>query len=417
MAEESPAKKARKVTYMMNINNCMDKAWEGKTLTEVAQAPISALQGLADWTDDEFAKLGLSSIHELGTWKFFLWARSLCKLAETEIRDKREERSRLNVNNAMDYAHEGKHLTDILELPPSALQGLAEWVDPVLAKLKVKTIKQLGTWKFAEWANSIAVLMPLEKELPLPPAPTSSPKRKAAKPKADAEAPGDAASPAAAAAAAPAAVKAEPDPDAVTAANSHGLNDVVVTAHHKLALVDVTKNMDKYFVLQTLKCDDKFLCVSRWGRTGTRGQSKVDGPFDSADEAATIMAEKFKEKSANDIEAVAAGSFEHKGGKYNLVDGDDGATRSVKGANGGCLWQYWVDDGVDGKRDGWYDYFKEAAEEVERAHAEFINNPTRGYSIRSVQSGHFCYQIDFNEMKQTNVAHKNRKQRNIRRNA
>eukprot|EP01046_Picozoa_sp_COSAG06_P014570 COSAG06_NODE_907_length_11611_cov_13.405316_4_plen_91_part_00 len=26
------------------------------------------------------------------------------------------------------------------------------------------------------------------------------------------------------------------------------------------------------------------------------------------------------------------------------------------------MWQYWVDDFVDGKRPGWYDYFAEASE-------------------------------------------------------
>merc|ERR1719453_2902945 len=137
-------------------------------MTDIAQAPISALQGLADWTDEEFSKLGLSSIQDLGTWKFYVWARALCKLAETEIPQKREADSRLNVNNALDKAHEGKHLSDILKLPPSALQGLAEWVDPVLAKLHIKTIQQLGNWKYAEWANSISLLMPLEKELKVP---------------------------------------------------------------------------------------------------------------------------------------------------------------------------------------------------------------------------------------------------------
>merc|ERR1712187_546884 len=141
------------------------------------------------------------------------------------------------------------------------------------------------------------------------------------------------------------------------------------------------------------------------------------GPLDSADEASSLLAAKFKEKSGNNVESVAAGAFEKKDGKYDLINGDDGATRSVAGANGGCLWQYWVDDGVDGKRVGWYDYFKEAAEVVEGTYQDFLNNPDRNFDVRSVQSGHFCYHVDLKEMKQTNVTHSNRTQRKIRRNA
>lgn len=39
------------------------------------------------------------------------------------------------------------------------------------------------------------------------------------------------------------------------------------------------------------------------------------------------------------------------------------------------LWQYWVDDGVDGKTDGWYDYDDSAAEVVEDLNREFEFNP------------------------------------------
>lgn len=169
--------------------------------------------------------------------------------------------------------------------------------------------------------------------------------------------------------------------------------------------------------MQTLKCGEQYIFCSRWGRTGTKGVAKVDGPFESAEEASSLLAAKFLEKSGNDVSTVEAGSFEHKEGKYDLVKGDDGMRRSIAGANGGCLWQYHVDDGVDGKRKGWYDYFKEAAEIVEGAHAEFVANPERNFNVRSVQSGTFCYQVDFSEMKQTNVTHPNRTQRQIRCNA
>lgn len=430
----------------MNINNAMDKAWEGETLSNMAQAPISALQGLAEWTDTEFAKLGLSSIYELGTWKYFLWARALCKLSETEIPDKREVDSRMNVNNALDKAHEGKHLKDVMKLPPSALQGLAEWVDEPLAKLHVKTIQQLGTWKFAEWANAMAVMTPLEKELPpvVKPPPvvkktkatiaaseekTAESEEAAAPPVETAEAPVETAEaiPSCTAVIAEESISATPDPKVAEVICSAldievADTDLVVTAHYKLANVDVEKNMDKYIVLQTVKWkkdgDDSchYFCT-RWGRTGSRGQAKVDGPFENFAAAAELLAMKFKEKTGNGVESVAAGTFVRAAGKYDIVKGDIGGRRSTAGASGGCLWQYYVDDGVDGKKPGWYDYAKEAAEEVEGVYQEKVNNPGRALDVRCVQSGHFCYHVNFNEMKQTNVTHPNRKQRQIRRNA
>ena len=48
-------------------------------------------------------------------------------------------------------------------------------------------------------------------------------------------------------------------------------------------------------------------------------------------------------------------------------------------------WQYWVDDKVDGKEDGWYDYDESAAAVVEQLYTEFQTNP--GLSQRVVASG------------------------------
>eukprot|EP00316_Scyphosphaera_apsteinii_P011609 CAMPEP_0119326578 /NCGR_PEP_ID=MMETSP1333-20130426/68717_1 /TAXON_ID=418940 /ORGANISM="Scyphosphaera apsteinii, Strain RCC1455" /LENGTH=422 /DNA_ID=CAMNT_0007334917 /DNA_START=73 /DNA_END=1341 /DNA_ORIENTATION=+ len=421
----SSAKKAKtEATYLMNINDAMDKQWEGSTITAIAQAPISALQGLAGWTDAEFAKLGLSSIAEFGSWKFFLWARALCKLSETELPEKREVASRMNLNFALDKAHEGKHLKEILKLPPSALQGLAEWVDKPLAALHINNIQQLGTWKFAEWASAISLLVPLEQELPpyVVPSPlvSEAPATVAAAPATAAAAPATvAAAPATPSAVPAAALEAKPDPEAVAVAGDEA---VEVRAHFKLAHVDVELNMDKFFTMQTLTCGNKFLFAQRWGRTGTRGQAKVEGPLDHAEEAAALLSAKFKEKTGNAVESVENNTFQRIRGLYDLVKGDVVASRRTveertQGRNGGRLWQYYVDDGVDGKANGWYDYSKDAAEIVEGVHSEWVNNPEANYDVRCVQSGFFCYRVDFNAMQQTNVTHPNRTQRRIRRNA
>ena len=108
-------------------------------------------------------------------------------------------------------------------------------------------------------------------------------------------------------------------------------------------------------MMQVLKASaSKFFFCHRWGRTGTKGQAGVEGPFDSEAEASKMLADKFKEKTGNLIDSAADGSFAAKAGKYDLVKDFTGVPVSVAGRGGGCLWQYYVDDGVDGKPTGWY---------------------------------------------------------------
>ena len=66
------------------------------------------------------------------------------------------------MNLALDKAHEGKTLKEIIALPPSALQGVAEHADASWAALGVKSIGDMGSWKFAAAAHAIATLAACE---------------------------------------------------------------------------------------------------------------------------------------------------------------------------------------------------------------------------------------------------------------
>ena len=103
---EPVAKKAKTDAPHMNIDDIVDKAFEGKTFTEIADAPISALQGLADWTDDVGKKLHIPTIKKLGQWKYFLWSRAFVNLSKYEIPDHRVAGSLLNCNKALDQLPE-----------------------------------------------------------------------------------------------------------------------------------------------------------------------------------------------------------------------------------------------------------------------------------------------------------------------
>ena len=78
---------------------------------------------------------------------------------------------------------------------------------------------------------------------------------------------------------------------------------------------------------------------------------------------------------------------------------------------GRVMWQYYVDDFVDGKATGWYNYVESAANTVEGVYSEWRVNDW--LDVRCVQSGYFQYRVDFNTMTQTNL--RTNKCRRIRR--
>ena len=65
------------------IANKLDKAYETKPVDELADAPVSALEGVSD-NDVEHLKAAFNivTVRDLGTNKFFLWAQAIAKPAE-----------------------------------------------------------------------------------------------------------------------------------------------------------------------------------------------------------------------------------------------------------------------------------------------------------------------------------------------
>ncbi|KDO25317.1 hypothetical protein SPRG_20726 [Saprolegnia parasitica CBS 223.65] len=171
-----------------------------------------------------------------------------------------------------------------------------------------------------------------------------------------------------------------------------------------LALVDIAKNMDKYYLLQAIRAepDAAFFVFARWGRTGSAGQSKLEGPFSTSDEAQAEFDKKFLEKTGQAWAARSA--FEVQTDKYDLLHVDYGAK------NGG-LWEYYMDDHVDGKATGWYAYTDEGVNQTEMLWSTFQSN--QAYNRRIVASGYFSYMVDLQNMTQMNIS--SNKTRHIRR--
>jgi len=70
---------------ILNINKAVDKAFESKSLKEIADAPVDALEGVSSGDAELLAKaFGIKTIRDLGTNKYFLIAQAIVALAGKE---------------------------------------------------------------------------------------------------------------------------------------------------------------------------------------------------------------------------------------------------------------------------------------------------------------------------------------------
>ena len=67
----------------------------------------------------------------------------------------------------------------------------------------------------------------------------------------------------------------------------------------------------------------QFYFFTRWGRTGTSGSCKLEGPFDELGQASTLFSAKFKEKTGNDWDA------DDQEDRYLVNSGDYMGTRDL----------------------------------------------------------------------------------------
>ena len=68
---------------MGEIAGKVDKAYEDKTVAELADAPVEALQGVSEGDAQKLTNaFNIKTVRDLGTNKYFLWAQAITTLAE-----------------------------------------------------------------------------------------------------------------------------------------------------------------------------------------------------------------------------------------------------------------------------------------------------------------------------------------------
>jgi hypothetical protein len=68
---------------MLGLETKLDKAWEGKSASDIANAPVSALAGVTE-ADAELLRqaFNIKTVRDLGTNKYFRWAQAIAALAD-----------------------------------------------------------------------------------------------------------------------------------------------------------------------------------------------------------------------------------------------------------------------------------------------------------------------------------------------
>ncbi|KAI9021283.1 hypothetical protein DFJ74DRAFT_723849 [Hyaloraphidium curvatum] len=164
--EEHKHKRAKKPVdfskYAMNISGALDHRHDTRTFSSAMHSHVIALRGVGAHAEGLLKSLHVDKMHDFAQWKHWRVAHALLTLEAYEQEGKRPEQSHANVNKIVDHEHAHKSITEILNSPPSALKGISEEKDKVFAELHIKTVRDLGNYKYAIIANAIATLAEFE---------------------------------------------------------------------------------------------------------------------------------------------------------------------------------------------------------------------------------------------------------------
>merc|ERR1719188_2562758 len=108
---------------------------------------------------------------------------------------------------------------------------------------------------------------------------------------------------------------------------------------------------------------------------GMDGTAHVDGPFDNIAAAKKVFRKKYRSKTGN-VFGILGATFADIPGKYRPLAKEEEEEEAAPGAPprvraGPGKWQYYLHNKVDGKKLGWYDYDKDAGDNMEKYWNQF----------------------------------------------
>lgn len=149
--------------HTLNCGKALKKADESRSFGELAvEKDIGVLQGIGPVSLEALNGLGIRTINDLATYKYYHIARSVAVLSTTEEEAARADDCQMNINKAVDKKYETKTLQEIVAAPVAALQGISEEKGLLFHNLGVQTVGDLATLKYCQWAESIVELAKYE---------------------------------------------------------------------------------------------------------------------------------------------------------------------------------------------------------------------------------------------------------------
>jgi len=144
-----------------NIEGCLKKGFETKSFAELSSSPVTALEGIGKKKAAVLESLNIKTVEDLAKWKFAHWAQALTVLADTEI-ESSQTSTAASIEFVLDKEYENKTFKDIVMADVAGIQGISAEKGSLLASTGVKTIADLGNWKYFARAKAIVTLAKAE---------------------------------------------------------------------------------------------------------------------------------------------------------------------------------------------------------------------------------------------------------------
>jgi hypothetical protein len=131
-----------------------DKAYEDKSIIDLAKAPVAAISGVSESDEEDLYKaFYIKTVEDLATNKYVRLAQGITCFSASS-------------GEILDKEFESKEFEDLAEKPVSAISGISEGDAELLKKaFGIDTIKELAENKYVKIAQATVILASLVKML------------------------------------------------------------------------------------------------------------------------------------------------------------------------------------------------------------------------------------------------------------
>jgi hypothetical protein len=146
-----------------DLHGAVVKAYAGKSLQELTQAPVSAIKGISEALGNQLQEaFGIYTIRDMATNKFAEWASGTVLLADSdEGQVKRTARS--SRKKAQDGADTSSPPETVADTPINQLRGIGERQVKLLQDaFRIHTVRELANNRFFSIARAIVMLADVE---------------------------------------------------------------------------------------------------------------------------------------------------------------------------------------------------------------------------------------------------------------